>query len=259
MRGMRSGLMAMTVLVGLTAGAAQAAWVDATVYDFEGQGAQTLANKGTVGGSLSPLGTPELVSSPQGQAYRLEATKTGQDPNFTYTSEGLVADAFANPDYKNGFRVEVSFRAPQAQINDHARLVDHGDWYLSMLPSGQIRFGGTFGGGTDTARNVGTDLHDGQWHTVVMVYDPTVGGEYGRVTATVDGSASISFDLPHTSAPDFSAPKTLRIGTLHSTTTSNRAFRGDIDYVKILVVPEPGAVGLLGLAGGSLLLSRRGR
>jgi len=36
MRGMRSGLMAMTVLVGLTAGAAQAAWVDATVYDFEG-------------------------------------------------------------------------------------------------------------------------------------------------------------------------------------------------------------------------------
>lgn len=255
MRSMHSIILALLVVMGLSISSSKAAWVDATVYTFEGQGADSLKNSGPVGGDLSLIGAPVLVASPQGQAYQFTATSS------PLASQGLEATPFANPDYKDGFRVEVSFKADSAQVNDHARLVDHGDWYISMLPGGQLRFGGILGGpgAGDTARNVGSNLADGQWHTVVMIYDPSVGGTYGRLTATVDGVATNSFDLIHTAAPDFSTAKSFRIGTLHSTTTSNRAFNGMIDYVKVQVVPEPAAMGLLGIAATSMLVRLRSR
>ncbi len=127
------------------------------------------------------------------------------------------------------------------------------------------------GGATVDNRAMATDLRDGNWHHVAVVFDNTIGTTIGDVQLYVDGSIVTNSantrainTIENSNANDFTG---LTIG--NSFWSPNRGFNGLIDEINIFddaqsasqiaalaAIPEPTS-GLLGIAGALLLLRRR--
>lgn len=263
----KSAVACCVVGLGLIAQSAGAAWVDSAVYTFDG--ANPLADSGPGGKNLTPIGTPDLVSSPAGNAYSFLSTKTGTDPTATYTTEGLYTTGYALDIATDGLRATVTFKAGNDQVNPYPRLVGKGNaFYILLVPAeDKIRFSlFTVNAGKTVEQTLNVTIagadtfFDDQWHTVTATYDPLTNLMSLAAEVGTTASATVAYPLNSAAVLD-----TLVIGTSGTApsgiNTANRGLNGEIDSVQIQTwavpaVPEPAMFGMMALGMMGLLCSR---
>lgn len=273
---MKSFIVAICSVL-LTTCATQAATV--AFYDFNGSGTATVGSTITdsVGGHNGTVTGGDLFYGFDLQvgSYLTFAADAGVgNPGNRVVVPGSADFVFTGT---QAYTIETIFRTTQTVTNgvifSKGADVSNPDsqWWLRHQGNGQLRIdleGDTGGGVEDNATSpTATPYHDGQWHSVVCVFDGTLVSK--RLDLYVDGVLKASDTSIGTSGVIGGTDSDPVIFGEFASLAANRSFAGDIAAIRFsnsalnpaefLTVPEPSSAMLLltGLLASPLL--RRAR